>query len=872
MTTRRNIRLGEDPVAYMQEQFGGPVISDFDPNNWTPEQSANMLDAIHYGAYGAGNEGIQNGDLSAIRDVAQNGLAPVQGPGQYNQFEGGYTDESGQYHLGPSQWEHDSAWAGTTNYDELTGAGNYEDARTWVKQQYISGNLTAEEAQALENQAFESQYGSLSHTYEVHNWGDGNTLSSKGYVTNTITPTDYSTLSQDPAGWSRGTNQHNVDRVTTQDLGGQIFKTIASTALTMGAGAALAPALSGLSAAASGAIKGGLGGAISGAVNGEGLDLEGIATGALTGGLGGSLSNPNGMLGGYINTGSELADDAIKGALVGGVGGAIKGDALGGALMGAGGGVVTNLAGQGMDYLSGDDSSEWDFASGPGWDEDDLLNMDLSADDYLNSPLFVGPNVSLAGYDPNRAIPFDDPRFDPTLDINSDGVLDADDLQEIDTSYLQTYEQNLLQDQGYVQPNFNTKGRYYLDPETGTIYSSRDITYGDYNGETTMFVNGQPVGWMDQVSYTSGGNFVLTNDPSKVVSYDSVYNPETNEIQFVDKGMEQITNGADGTVLGEDLVGAPNQNLNPGDYVNSDGENVRYLGTIYGQVDENGNWSPGSPGVEDAIYWNEDKQQYVTKGGVVVNMDTVPEDQQVVKETETTDSSPESTPTNSTDKTEKGGSSNAGSDGTPSQDVGPSNPTVPSDYVLVGVNSNGERVYENVITNIRVPESELPGEVYAGNPQGDPEVETEPTTKQEEGATGTSDTAEQGGGQNAEQDNGRGGTNSGDNAGDGDSDGNDLGEEGENDGIGDDDDEGKGADDEGSGDPGIGDGTGGSGSGGLGEGLLAGLGGGGSDENYVWQPIAGLTKISPYQKRRHAIYNSLNEGLLRAALQEGRRA
>ena len=219
-----------------------------------------------------------------------------------------------------------------------------------------------------------------------------------------------------------------------------------------------------------------------------------------------------------------------------------------------------------------------------------------------------------------------------------------------------------------------------------------------------------------------------------------------------------------------------------------------------------------------------------------------------------------------------GGSSNAGSDGTPSQDVGPSNPTVPTDYVLVGVNSNGERVYENVITNIRVPESELPGEVYAGEPEGDPDAETDPTTNQEEGATGTSDTAEQGGGQNAEQDNGRGGTNSGDDAGDGDSDGNDLGEEGENDGIGDDDDEGKGADDEGSGDPGIGDGTGGSGGGGLGEGLLAGLGGGGSDENYVWQPIAGLTKISPYQKRRHAIYNSLNEGLLKAALQEGRRA
>jgi hypothetical protein len=648
---------------------------------------------------------------------------------------------------------------------------------------------------------------------------------------------------------------------------------------SLGAGlaGAAAPALGGslgLGAAGTGAVKGAGGALISGLIQGDGLDPKSILLGAATGGLGGALSNTNGMLGGFINTGSDIADDAIKGALTGAIGGAVDGDILEGALYGAAGGAATNLIGKGYNKLigGGGDTSEWDFASGPGWDEDDLLNMDLSADDYLNSPLFVGPNASLAGYDPDRAIPFDDPRFDPTLDINNDGVLDADDLQTIDTSHLQTYEQNLLQDQGYVKPNFSTKGRYYLDPETGTIYSSKDITYGDFNGETTMFVNGQPVGWMDQVSYTSGGNFVLTNDPSKVVSYDSVYNPDTNEIQFLDNGMEEIVNGADGTVMGTDLVGAPNQNLNPGDYVNSDGENVRYLGTIYGQVDDNGNWSPGSPGVEDAIYWNEDQQEYVTKGGVVVNMDTVPEDQRVIEEVETTDSSPESTPTNSTDKTEKGGSSNAGNDGTPSQDVGPSNPTLPSDYVLVGVNSNGERVYENVITNIRVPESELPGEVYAGEPEGDPEVETEPTTNQEEGATGTSDTAEQGGGQNAEQDNGRGGTDSGDDAGDGNSDGNDLGEEGENDGIGDDDDEGKGADDEGSGDPGIGDGTGGSGGGGLGEGLLAGLGGGGSDENYVWQPIAGLTRISPYQKRRHAIYNSLNEGLLKAALQEGRRA
>lgn len=835
MTTRRNIRLGEDPVAYMQEQFGGPVISDFDPNNWTPEQSANMLDAIHYGAYGAGNEGIQNGDLSAIRDVAQNGLAPVQGPGQYNQFEGGYTDESGQYHLGPSQWEHDSAWAGTTNYDELTGAGNYEDARTWVKQQYISGNLTAEEAQALENQAFESQYGSLSHTYEVHNWGDGNTLSSKGYVTNTITPTDYSTLSQDPAGWSRGTNQHNVDRVTTQDLGGQIFKTIASTALTMGAGAALAPALSGLSAAASGAIKGGLGGAISGAVNGEGLDLEGIATGALTGGLGGSLSNPNGMLGGYINTGSELADDAIKGALVGGVGGAIKGDALGGALMGAGGGVVTNLAGQGMDYLSGDDSSEWDFVSGPEWDESDLMNQDLALDllqpidvtavrrrlpewaqDQADSDAFYEQYGNPQSFDGGYS-----DRFDAEYDAAVQDQLDSDAFDYINSDE-------------FVGPSAGLAAGY--DPNTMEGQWLDNLTQEDVIHSNLTFENSALSGYIDD-----DRAFSIIKVPDKV--------------------------GVEGSSSGYYLI-------------DNNGNMVKYRGGDIGRVDLAGNNTQGT-----AMYDSLDPlSQHIAAGGqlpgtgqryVDIDLDqteTDPQETEVPEDTQTdnTEDSAESTPTNSTDKTEMGGESDAGSDGNPSQDTGLSNPTIPSDYVLVGVDSNGERIYENVITNIRIPESDLPGEVYASNPQGDPDSSNEPTANPDEGATGTAEDAEDGGGQNADTDGG-GGTNSGTDAGDGDSDGNDLGETGDNDGIGDDDDPGKGADDEGAGDPGIGSGSGGNGLG-DGLGLLAGLGGGGSDENYRWQPIAGLTKLSPYQKRRHTIYNSLNEGLLKAALQQGRRA
>ena len=822
MTTRRNIRLGEDPAAYMQEQFGGPVISDFDADNWTPEQSKNLLDAIHYGAWDD-SEAVRAGDLSGVREVAQNGLLPTQGPGQYNQFEGGYTDDSGQYHLGPSEWEHDSAWAETTSYDELMDAGNPNNARTWVKQQYIAGNLTADEAQELENRAFEEQYGSLSHTYEVTNWGDGNTLSSKGYVTNTLTPTDYSTLAQDPAGWNRGTGGSDVQRVTTQDIGGQIFKIIASTALTMGAGAALAPALSGLSAAASGAVKGGLGGAISGAVNGEGLDLGGIATGALTGGLGGALSNPNGMLGGYINTGSDLADDAIKGALVGGVGGAVKGDALGGALMGAGGGIVTNLAGQGMDYLSGDDSSEWDFVSGPEWDESDLMNQDLALD--LLQPIDVtAVRRALPEWAQNQADSdaFYEKYAPPDTTTNPDAFTQGwADERYAGMSEAQIRDQ--MARDGFSDGQIDT----YIDtlPEIDT---------------TTINHAG---GWTEDTSqpytlhYRDGRHYVVSDGYLKAIT----------EEQYTDLYADLQEGTASLDSLGQIGVGTPG--------VSGGGDVVTGVNPYTGQgsYDQQSDWLSLDP------------TQKQSGGQFDFTEDTV--DPETTKDVQ---DSPESTPTNSTDKTEAGGSSNAGSDGNPSQDTGPSNPTIPSDYVLVGVDSNGERIYENVITNIRIAESDLPGDVSTSNPQGDPESSNEPNTNSEEGASGNAEDAEDGGGQNADTDGG-GGTNSGTDAGDGDSDGNDLGETGDNDGIGDDDDPGKGADDEGAGDPGIGSGSGGNG---LGDGLgmLAGLGGGGSDENYRWQPIAGLTRLSPYQKRRHAIYNSINEGLLKAALQQSRRA
>ncbi len=800
-SARRNLRVGEDPYAYLEEQFGQSGIQpDWDPNNPTPEQSQNMLDAIYYGAFTSdGQSQIAGGDLSGLQDVANNGLAPTQGPGQYNQFEGGYIDDAGQYHLGPSQWEHDSAWANTTNYDELMEAGNPNNARTWVKQQYMAGNLSAEEAQQLENSAFEEQYGSLSYTYEVDTYGDNNTLSEVGYIQNTLTPTDYSSLSQDPANWSRGAGNTDVERITTQNIGEGLFNAIATTALTAGVGGALAGA--GLSGTALGATKGAIGGATSGFINDGSLSFDDIALGALTGGLGGSLSNPDGVLGGFINTGSELADDALRGALLGGISGAVDGDILEGALYGAAGGAATNLLSQGISYLdNAQGTDEWDFVSGPEWDENDLMNQDFQMDAL------------------QPVVPGGEYREVPEWGQEIADEQDFYDKYAPPETFEGTYSEQL--DQMYQNQLEGDAFDYTQSPEF--VGPGADMAAG-YDPGT---VQGQ---WMDNLTQDDFIHSNLNFSDSALSGY------VNDERDF------WVINTPDGYYL-----------------TDADANMVKYRGGDIGTQDFFGNNTQGMSQYDSL----DPLSQHVAAGGEIpgtgqnyVQVDmpptTEPEESQIPEETErdNTEDSSDSTPTNSTDTSEMGGSSNAGSNGNPSQDTGLSNPTIETDFVLVGVNADGERVYENSVTAQRVTESEL--SLIVGS-----------------AASGTSQQPEQGGGQNADTA-GQGGTDSGTDAGDGDSDGSDLGEEGENDGIGDDDDEGKGADDAGSGDPGIGSGSGGNGLGG-GEGLL-GMAGAGSDENYRWQPIAGLTKISPYQKRRHAIYNSLNDGLLKAALQESRR-
>ena len=273
-----------------------------------------------------------------------------------------------------------------------------------------------------------------------------------------------------------------------------------------------------------------------------------------------------------INTGSDVADDAIRGALTGALGGAVDGDILEGALYGAAGGAATNLIGKGINKLTsgGSNASEWNFASGDGWEETDLLNMDLAADEYLNSPRFCRPlTPDLAGYDPNRAIPFDDPRFDPTLDINSDGVLDADDLQEIDTSHLQTYEQSRMKDARYVtsitsgierDANGNvkvvdgkavkTQMEYYSIPgddnnlyfDDGTLAATRDANgrwdIMDRDGNIIMNQSEAELGWVP-----NSGQINVQDQTAQNILANSeqvIRNPDTGEYMTVGGGLDAV--------------------------------------------------------------------------------------------------------------------------------------------------------------------------------------------------------------------------------------------------------------------------------------------------------------------------------------------
>ena len=444
---------GIDTTGWTQDQLDRLGEMQNPDNNSIDTQ--NLLDAIKVGSgssvYTAPVDSSQRDltdkshytPMSTIQQVAQNGLDPTQGPGAYNALsDAAYLNAGGgmaNERIGTAN--NVSNWAQTTDYDALMEAGSLDAARTHTMNQYATGAITAEEAQERENAAFEQHYGSLEHTYKENERSGGSVLSGESWVQTTITPTDYSSLTPEQA-FLQAEHHNNIDSefVSVEGLGGQLFKMAVTGALTAGVGAALAPTMVGLSAGAQGAINGGLNSAIGGAVSGNGLNIKDIGVGALTGCVGGSLSNADGMLGGFIDTGSNLADDAIKGAITGGIGGAIDGDVLGGALTGGVSGAGMNLLEQGVgwagDKINGfkDDLTgpgEFDFAMDVGGFEGDDFDMYMQSHDHLDSLDFVGPSLDDAGYDPDRQIPIDDPRYDAQLDLDSDGVIDADDLQEV---------------------------------------------------------------------------------------------------------------------------------------------------------------------------------------------------------------------------------------------------------------------------------------------------------------------------------------------------------------------------------------------------------------------------------------------------------
>ena len=228
---------GIDTSGWTQEQRDRLAEMQNPDNNSINTQ--NLLDAIKVGSgssvYTAPVDASQKDltdksaytPMSVIQQIAQNGLDPTQGPGQYNMLsDAAYLNAGGglaNQQIGNAN--NVSQWAVTTDYDSLMAAGNLDAARTHTMNMYATGQITAEEAQERENQAFEQHYGSLEHTYKSVENGKDNVLSGESWVQTTITPTDYSTLTPEQA-FLQAESHNNIDNefVSIEGLGGQLFK------------------------------------------------------------------------------------------------------------------------------------------------------------------------------------------------------------------------------------------------------------------------------------------------------------------------------------------------------------------------------------------------------------------------------------------------------------------------------------------------------------------------------------------------------------------------------------------------------------------------------------------------------------------------
>lgn len=265
---------------YVTEGIAAQTPQGVDTTGWTPEQIAN-LQAMQNPNGSLNTQGM----LDTIKYAS--GADPA-GPGQYNMLTdaGALNAGGGLVNQQIGNANNVSNWAATTDYDTLMASGSLDAARTHTMNMYATGQISAEEAQELENQAFEQQYGSLEHVYKSVENEKSSILDGTSYVETTITPTDYSAITPEQA-FLQAESHNDIENefVATPGYGEMLFKMAATGALTAGAGAALAPAIGGFTGVAQGAIKGALNSGIGGLVQGNGLDIGDIAKGALTGGV-----------------------------------------------------------------------------------------------------------------------------------------------------------------------------------------------------------------------------------------------------------------------------------------------------------------------------------------------------------------------------------------------------------------------------------------------------------------------------------------------------------------------------------------------------------------------------------------------------------
>ena len=276
--------------------------------------------------------------------------------------------------------------------------------------------------------------------------------------------------------------------------------------------------------------------------------------------------------------------------------------------------------------------------------KDPFLNPNYTS---VGEGLMVDAAGNVFNYDGDNMGTMDD------LDLDGNGILDANDLQEVTVGAEPIPEETQFGNEtfdgwlDYSSSGNISGGRYYMD-EKGTLYHVDNVNL-DANGNWVVdggVNDGQIIeGNITQVYVDETG--VVTNEEGGLVEWQSYYDDRTEEgVQY-----ENII-GPDDQVMGEDLLGAPSDVM-PGDYVNSEGQTVQYIGTQYGYVDSNGNWVPGTVGQETDIYWNPETQQYETRNGTIINFTEEPPEIPEPVEPEPEDvQQTETDPTDSTEQPE----------------------------------------------------------------------------------------------------------------------------------------------------------------------------------------------------------------------------